>query len=123
MMLQRDTCTLGCSVDRACRDYRLDFSAKLTTIASTIATRGGLRSTLDCRPRRALLHLSCNCAPRILTRRSCHTTHWRTFGLEVCGISATTHSLRLSCGRAGKSVNIKYKPVRDRSAEKRVSVE
>jgi hypothetical protein len=33
MMLQRDTRTLGCSVDRACRDYCPAFSATPTTIA------------------------------------------------------------------------------------------
>jgi hypothetical protein len=33
----------------------------------TTAACGGLRSTPDCRPRRALLHLSYSCAPRVWT--------------------------------------------------------
>src|SRR5882762_2406628 len=39
-----------------------DFSATFTTMALTTAACGGLRSTPDCRPRRALLHLSYSCA-------------------------------------------------------------
>jgi hypothetical protein len=38
------------------------FSATFTTVALATAACGGLRSTPDCRPRRALLHLSYSCA-------------------------------------------------------------
>jgi len=47
-----------------------DFSATFTTMALTTAACGGLRSTPDCRPRRALLHLSYSyaspCGPALL---------------------------------------------------------
>src|ERR1700730_14695917 len=39
-----------------------DFSATFTTSLLTTAACGGLRSTPDCRTRRAFLHLSYSCA-------------------------------------------------------------
>src|SRR5438128_8461243 len=39
-----------------------DFSATFTTVAFDDSSCGGLRSTPDCRPRRAFLHLSYSCA-------------------------------------------------------------
>src|ERR1700726_1007802 len=41
---------------------RSDFSARSPPSLLTTAACGGLRSTPDCRPRRAFLHLSYSCA-------------------------------------------------------------
>src|SRR5262249_9646055 len=49
---------------------RPDVSATLTTIALNDSSSGGLRPAPDCRPRRALLHLSYSSAPSAKTMRS-----------------------------------------------------
>src|SRR6202140_5556214 len=53
---------------------RSDFSATFTTIAFDDTACGGLRSTPDCRPRRAFLHLSYSyaapCGPALLVTQA-----------------------------------------------------
>src|ERR1700719_3140257 len=50
------------SLNRACRDHVPTFPQRSPPSLLTTAACGGLRSTPDCRPRRALLHLSYSCA-------------------------------------------------------------
>src|SRR5437899_8140757 len=55
------------SLNRACRNPVPAFPQRSPPSLLTTAACGGLRSTPDCRPRRALLHLSYSCAPRVWT--------------------------------------------------------
>src|ERR1700730_6225568 len=50
------------SLNRACRDHVPTFPQRSPPSLLTTAACGGLRSTPDSRPRRALLHLSYSCA-------------------------------------------------------------
>src|SRR5713226_7725799 len=50
------------SLNRACRNHVPTFPQRSPPSLLTTAACGGLRSTPDCRPRRALLHLSYSCA-------------------------------------------------------------
>src|SRR6202163_2955464 len=50
------------SLNRACRNLVPTFPQRSPPWLLTTAACGGLRSTPDCRPRRALLHLSYSCA-------------------------------------------------------------
>ena len=50
------------SLNLACRDHVPTFPQRSPPSLLTTAACGGLRSTPDCRPRRALLHLSYSCA-------------------------------------------------------------
>src|SRR5229473_3452059 len=51
------------SLNRTCRDHVPTFPQRSPPSLLTTTACGGLRSTPDCRPRRALLHLSYSCAP------------------------------------------------------------
>src|SRR6516165_4626142 len=51
------------SLNRACRDHVPAFPRRSPPSLLTTAARGGLRPAPDCRPRRALLHLSYSSAP------------------------------------------------------------
>src|SRR4249919_3491663 len=51
------------SLNRACRDHLPAFPQRSPLSLLTTAARGGLRPAPDCRPRRALLHLSYSSAP------------------------------------------------------------
>src|SRR5258708_8138372 len=51
------------SLNLACRDHVPAFPQRSPPLLLTTAACGGMRSTPDCRPRRALLHLSYSCAP------------------------------------------------------------
>jgi hypothetical protein len=51
------------SLNLACRDHVPTFPQRSPPSLLTTAARGGLRPAPDCRPRRALLHLSYSCAP------------------------------------------------------------
>src|SRR5262249_506197 len=51
------------SLNLACRYLVPAFPQRSPPLLLTTAACGGLRSTPDCRPRRALLHLSYSCAP------------------------------------------------------------
>src|SRR6202165_5923172 len=51
------------SLNHACRNLVSTFPQRSPPSLLTTAACGGLRSTPDCRPRRALLHLSYSCAP------------------------------------------------------------
>src|SRR6266705_3230704 len=51
------------SLNRACRNLVPAFPQRSPPSLLTTAACGGLRSTPDCRPRRALLHLSYSCVP------------------------------------------------------------
>jgi hypothetical protein len=51
------------SLNLACRDHVPTFPQRSPPSLLTTAACGGLRSTPDCRPRRALLHLSYSCIP------------------------------------------------------------
>src|SRR5881296_2920194 len=55
------------SLNLACRDHVPAFPQRSPPSLLTTAACGGLRSTPDSRPRRALLHLSYSCAPRVWT--------------------------------------------------------
>src|SRR6266480_2434125 len=50
------------SLNLACRDHVPTFPQCSPPLLLTTAACGGLRSAPDCRPRRALLHLSYSCA-------------------------------------------------------------
>src|SRR5262249_17346468 len=50
------------SLNRTCRTLVATFPQRSPPWLLTTAACGGLRSTPDCRPRRALLHLSYSCA-------------------------------------------------------------
>src|SRR5947208_22905 len=51
------------SLNLACRDHVPTFPQCSPPLLLTTAACGGLRSAPDCRPRRALLHLSYSCIP------------------------------------------------------------
>src|ERR1700732_5025904 len=51
------------SLNHACRNLVSTFPQRSPPSLLTTAACGGLRPTPDCRPRRALLHLSYSCAP------------------------------------------------------------
>src|SRR6266403_4074187 len=51
------------SLNLACRDHVPKFPQRSPPSLLTTAARGGLRPAPDCRPRRALLHLSYSSAP------------------------------------------------------------
>src|SRR5690242_16527113 len=51
------------SLNLACRDHVPTFPQRSPPSLLTTAARGGLRPAPDCRPRRALLHLSYSSAP------------------------------------------------------------
>src|SRR5467141_77828 len=51
------------SLNLACRNLVPAFPQRSPPSLLTTTACGGLRSTPDCRPRRALLHLSYSCAP------------------------------------------------------------
>src|SRR6266550_4425604 len=51
------------SLNLACRDHVPTFPQRSPPSLLTTAACGGLRSAPDCRPRRALLHLSYSCIP------------------------------------------------------------
>src|SRR5262249_20911214 len=51
------------SLNHACRNLVPTFPQRSPPSLLTTAACGGLRSAPDCRPRRALLHLSYSCAP------------------------------------------------------------
>src|SRR5271165_6034919 len=51
------------SLNLACRNLVPAFPQRSPPLDLTTAACGGLRSVPDCRPRRALLHLSYSCAP------------------------------------------------------------
>src|SRR6516225_9980426 len=53
------------SLNLACRDQVPTFPQRSPPSFLTTAACGGLRPAPDCRPRRALLHLSYSCAPQI----------------------------------------------------------
>src|SRR6516165_10018757 len=53
------------SLNLACRDQVPTFPQRSLPSLLTTAACGGLRPAPDCRPRRALLHLSYSCAPQI----------------------------------------------------------
>ena len=50
------------SLNRACQNHVLAIPQRSQPLLLTMAACGGLRSTPDCRPRRAYLHLSYSCA-------------------------------------------------------------
>src|SRR6202008_3824183 len=56
------------SLNLACRDHVPTFPQRSPPSLLTTAARGGLRPAPDCRPRRALLHLSYSSAPIVLRR-------------------------------------------------------
>src|SRR2546422_11303661 len=71
------------SLNLACRNPVPAFPQRSPPLLLTTAACGGLRSTPDCRPRRALLHLSYSCAspfgPAILvTHDPRRTSHGQT---------------------------------------------
>src|SRR5712692_5046271 len=70
------------SLNLACRDHVPTFPQRSPPSLLTTAARGGLRPAPDCRPRRALLHLSYSSAP--LYADDAFVTHdpLRSFGAE-----------------------------------------
>src|SRR6266700_8342649 len=81
------------SLNLACRILVPAFPQRSRPSLLTTAACGGLRSTPDCRPRRALLHLSYSCAPAVWTgstRDTRPTTDIRTLQqqLEASPINA-----------------------------------
>src|SRR5258706_13475286 len=66
------------SLNLACRNPVPAFPQRSPPLLLTTAACGGLRSTPDCRPRRALLHLSYSCAspfgPAILVTHDAQQT-------------------------------------------------
>src|SRR6201984_840292 len=84
------------SLNLACRNLVPAFPQRSPPSLLTTAACGGLRSTPDCRPRRAVLHLSYSCAspcgPTILVTQDPQ----RSLGLQIC--CGAQHWLRpLSC--------------------------
>src|SRR6266567_9448606 len=76
----RRRCPQGrASLNLACRDHVPTFPQRSPPSLLTTAACGGLRSTPDCRPRRALLHLSYSCIPPcgpaiLVTQDPCRTS-------------------------------------------------
>src|SRR5258707_6473000 len=72
------------SLNLACRNPVPAFPQRSPPLLLTTAACGGLRSTPDCRPRRALLHLSYSCAspfgPAILVTHIPQRTYCRAHG-------------------------------------------
>src|SRR6201997_2973451 len=68
------------SLNLACRDHVPTFPQRSPPWLLTTAACGGLRSTPDCRPRRAFLHLSYSCAspcgPALLVTQDPSPTSW-----------------------------------------------
>src|ERR1700704_3213071 len=92
------------SLNLACRNLVPAFPQRSPPLLLTTAACGGLKPAPDCRPRRALLHLSYSCAPPVLTtmlvthdpKRSfvqgpicrCQSHNFRPCTI-VCGLSKT----------------------------------
>ncbi len=74
------------SLNHTCRNLVPTFPQRSPSSLLTTAACGGLRSTPDCRPRRALLHLSYSyvppCGPALLVTQ-CHN---RTRAVQQCAI-------------------------------------
>jgi hypothetical protein len=68
------------SLNHTCRNLVPTFPQRSPPLLVTTAACGGLRSTPDCRPRRAFLHLSYSYAPPYgpaLRVTQCHKRSWR----------------------------------------------
>src|SRR5438132_11098043 len=74
------------SLNHTCRNLVPTFPQRSPPSLLTTAACGGLRSTPDCRPRRALLHLSYSyappCGPALLVTQC----HFRTHTLQQMGV-------------------------------------
>src|SRR6202008_1831040 len=68
------------SLNLACRDHVPAFPQRSPPSLLTTAARGGLRPAPDCRPRRALLHLSYSSAPFYLDGAFVTHSPFRPFG-------------------------------------------
>jgi hypothetical protein len=75
----------------------------------TTAACGGLRSTPDCRPRRALLHLSYSCAwpfgPAMLVTQDPNRPHRDLAAIEhieCSGIPEGQHNVLVKCCQSGE---------------------
>src|SRR5690348_10720730 len=89
------------SLNLACRDQVPTFPQRSPPSLLTTAARGGLRPAPDCRPRRALLHLSYSSAPSYPD--SAFVTHnpWRTesaCGMASRGTTSMEPAMRVTIG-------------------------
>ena len=84
------------SLNHTCRDLVPTFPQRSPPLLLTIAACDGLRSTPDCRPRRAFLHLSYSyappCGPALLVTQ-CHEP---TYAVQQIGAYSITSSGRAS---------------------------
>src|SRR4030088_2221320 len=76
------------SLNHTCRNLVPTFPQRSPPSLLTTAACGGLRSTPDCRPRRAFLHLSYSyappCGPALLVTQDPNRTCWLTFDCSKC---------------------------------------
>src|SRR5439155_13114134 len=89
------------SLNLACRDHVPTFPQRSLPSLLTTAARGGLRPAPDCRPRRALLHLSYSSAPlhadgAFVTHDPKRTCHFRRSSKAAPG----SHARKAARGRA-----------------------
>src|SRR5665811_2129985 len=91
------------SLNHACQNLVPAFPQRSPPWLLTTAACGGLRSTPDCRSRRALLHLSYSCippcGPAILVTQDPSSILPSTFGAPEM-VLITTHSAGEACLRA-----------------------
>ena len=77
------------SLNHACRNLVPTFPQRSPPSLLTTAACGGLRSAPDCRPRRALLHLSYSCAPPFGRATPVTQDPIRTSAIHVVGSIGT----------------------------------
>src|SRR6516164_9183918 len=84
------------SLNHTCRNLVSTFPQRSPPLLLTTAACGGLRSTPDCRPRRALLHLSYSyatpCGPALLVTQ-CHARPLSPFSPRPRACLMTWHSM------------------------------
>src|SRR3954464_11768365 len=86
------------SLNLACRDQVPTFPQRSPPSLLTTAARGGLRPAPDCRPRRALLHLSYSSAPSYSDGAFATHDPFRNFGWDTSAENKP-HRLSAEIGR------------------------
>src|ERR1700740_3368532 len=97
------------SLNLACRDHVPAFPQRSQPSLLTTAARGGLKPAPDCRPRRALLHLSYSSAPSyadgaFVTHAPKPTSTW-SLEAAIRGSGRVVSPQRRTDREAGSSVN------------------
>ena len=94
------------SLNLACRDHVPAFPQRSQPSLLTTAARGGLRPAPDCRPRRALLHLSYSSAPSYSDGAFVTHAPLPTFASRTCsGLRLQKRAVLLASGNRGSGLS------------------